>query len=211
MPVCSKCRKEKPVLAFAVRKDTRVAMRRKVCISCRSQDVLTWKHTHRQRTRELNRLSHLRTYQQVNARRRARYAEKPIELRRSWARSQHQKHKIKIAAYSKQYRARPGVKEQARLSALAWRQRNRGRARANVRCRDVARIAATPKWANRYCILIIYRLAVAFKMEVDHIYPLQSARGCGLHVEDNLQLLPARENRQKHNHWPDAYIAALSV
>jgi len=38
---------------------------------------------------------------------------------------------------------------------------------------------------------------------VDHIYPLKSNYMCGLHVENNLQIISASENTKKGNRaWP---------
>lgn len=68
---------------------------------------------------------------------------------------------------------------------------------------------AMPSWANVEKIQSFYAEAkrlteeTGIKHEVDHIYPLQSQYLCGLHVETNLQVLPASENRTKKNRkWP---------
>ena len=44
--------------------------------------------------------------------------------------------------------------------------------------------------------------------EVDHYYPLQGENICGLHVPWNLQIIPASENRQKHNSMPEDFYGA---
>lgn len=58
---------------------------------------------------------------------------------------------------------------------------------------------ATVTWADMEYIKFIYRVAKWLSLEVDHILPLQSDLVCGLHCEDNLQLLPMSENRAKGN------------
>lgn len=69
---------------------------------------------------------------------------------------------------------------------------------------------ATPTWANSFFIREAYHLAqlrtkiFGFKWSVDHIIPLKSKIVCGLHVENNLQVIPAIKNSVKGNRtWPD--------
>ena len=57
---------------------------------------------------------------------------------------------------------------------------------------------ATPKWANLEKIKLIYKLRPK-DYHVDHIIPLQSKYVCGLHVENNLQYLLAKDNWSKGN------------
>jgi hypothetical protein len=64
---------------------------------------------------------------------------------------------------------------------------------------------ATPKWANKFFIKEIYDLAKLRskifnkQFEVDHVIPINSKKVCGLHVENNLQILEKAQNRIKSN------------
>lgn len=60
---------------------------------------------------------------------------------------------------------------------------------------------ATPPWANLAKIKEIYENCPE-GYHVDHIYPLKSNICCGLHVESNLQYLPALDNLIKSNRVP---------
>lgn len=63
---------------------------------------------------------------------------------------------------------------------------------------------ATPSWADREKISKMYDKAMSLGLHVDHIIPLNSPLVCGLHSENNLQLLEPSENIKKGNrYWPD--------
>lgn len=66
---------------------------------------------------------------------------------------------------------------------------------------------ATPAWADRKAIKGLYLLArqktkeTGVPWHVDHVIPLRGQFVSGLHVESNLQLLPAAQNMRKRNRF----------
>lgn len=76
--------------------------------------------------------------------------------------------------------------------------------RASQMAREATKRNAIPKWADLDDIKQVYAEAQALGLEVDHCVPLRSKRVCGLHVWDNLQLIPRADNVRKGNrYWPD--------
>lgn len=74
--------------------------------------------------------------------------------------------------------------------------------------KDGARkLQATPSWINKRYIQMFYELAkmeeerTGRKVHVDHIIPLVGNNVCGLHCEQNLQLLFEEDNHLKNNRW----------
>ena len=62
---------------------------------------------------------------------------------------------------------------------------------------------ATPKWANLIEIENIYR-ARKDGEHVDHVIPLNGKNVCGLHVENNLRIIKAKDNLVKKNTFIDS-------
>jgi hypothetical protein len=66
-------------------------------------------------------------------------------------------------------------------------------------------LRATPEWAEQFFIDEAYRLArlrsqvFGFAWEVDHVIPLVNPLVCGLHVVENLRVVPRVINRSKGN------------
>ena len=89
-----------------------------------------------------------------------------------------------------------------------------GKATAKNVARRAAKLQQTPSWANDQLIAAYYKEAkrleelTGIQFHVDHIIPLQGELVSGLHVETNLQLLPAHENLGKSNRFdPETFVA----
>lgn len=107
------------------------------------------------------------------------------------------------SAYSKN-------REKYLAKKLQWQKDNRHIANANWQAYKAAKIGSIPKWANIRNIAAVQAHArrvskcLGIKYHVDHVVPLRSKLVCGLHCEQNLQLLPALLNNSKGNRrWPD--------
>lgn len=95
--------------------------------------------------------------------------------------------------------------------AKLYRDNNRGKFLANHAAYRAAKKQASAKWSKKEAIEKIYEqaktltVATGVPHEVDHIVPLQHPVVCGLHCEDNLQILTKHENRTKFNHFEEKY------
>jgi hypothetical protein len=76
--------------------------------------------------------------------------------------------------------------------------------------RRSTKLQATPSWVDEDAVRQIYKQRsskcdeTGIIYHVDHIVPLSSRYVCGLHWEQNLQIITAKENMSKGNRWwPD--------
>ncbi len=125
-------------------------------------------------------------------------------LRRRWATANPDKVAVLRA---RQALARPGA---AAARAAKWNLAHPEVMNAKTARRRAAKRRATPAWANQAEIKKLYEIAArrtrltGFEWHVDHIVPLRHPLVQGLHVENNLQVMPAKWNLAKGNrHWPD--------
>lgn len=92
----------------------------------------------------------------------------------------------------------------------SWKRRNRGHVNAKTKERRLAQIQRTPKWLTDqdfadikkfYDLAYELSQAYGFPWHVDHIIPLKGKTVSGLHVVDNLQIIPGSENSRKGNRF----------
>ena len=121
-----------------------------------------------------------------------------------WVKANREKHNSNGAQWAK------NNKDKVNAKTARYAKKYPAKSRARFAKRRAAKYSATPSWANHFFIEEIYDLAqrrtkaTGFKWHVDHIVPLQGKTVCGLHVENNLQVIPARDNISKKNRWwPD--------
>lgn len=135
------------------------------------------------------------------ATRKAKYYQEKKEIidakNKAWAAENPEKRKLHRDAYSTK---NPDAKS-------SYYRENKNKFAASTRKRQAAKIKRTPSWANKQLIDAFYLEAkrleelTGIKFHVDHIIPLQGELVSGLHVETNLQLLPAHENLGKSNNF----------
>jgi len=135
------------------------------------------------------------------------------EKRSAYAKIRYQKKKEAILANCKKYRE---ANPEKRLATTAkWREDNKekitayaakrhadnpARGLANCRKYQASKLNRTPVWANMGSINFFYECRPE-GCHVDHVIPLQGKLVSGLHVENNLQWLPASENLSKGNRY----------
>ena len=215
---CCTCKKEKPIAEFGILIASKDGHARR-CKPCARYAVAATKRIHGhgkvdpvkaeerskrfyERNPDYGKRQFAKHREKINARSLAYQKVHRIELRT--------KGKFKYAAKAAARRAAfigPHIPPHIwrRRQAQLWHEAHPWQKQADTALRRARKKHATPAWANSFFIREAYHLAklrtkaTGFKWEVDHIYPLQSDLVCGLHVEHNLQVVPAVLNRSKGN------------
>ena len=189
LKVCGTCKEEKPLSAFG--KDcTRKDGLRIYCKSCRSKKS----KKHYQENRDVI-LERGRKYRQEN---RDAIAERNKEY--------YQENRDAVLESARKYRQEnPDV-------AKTWRKANPEKTIAHKASRRARKKQAQPPWLTEEHINQIIdkyknskhmKKLTGIEHHVDHIVPLKGENVCGLHVPWNLQVIPAKHNLEKHNHFDD--------
>lgn len=101
----------------------------------------------------------------------------------------------------------------AKAAKRKWKQDNPAKVRADTVKRRTAKMKRTPPWLTTEELWLIeqaYELAAlrtklfGFTWHVDHALPLQGKFVSGLHVPENLQVIPGIENVRKANRFVPA-------
>mgnify|MGYP000143742195 CR=1 FL=1 len=199
MKTCCDCKTQKEISEFHKR-----ASRCKVCAIAYAAEwaknnpekVKQAQRKHASKNKEENR-ERLLSWRQAN----------PEKAKAQWERSNE---KRKAARIKVEKRSDEERKELAKIRRNKWSAKNKSYVASRLADRRAKKHAATVSWANKFFISEAYALAklreklVGGKWHVDHIVPLRNKLVCGLHVESNLQVIPAEQNYRKSNtFWPD--------
>lgn len=156
-----------------------------------------WQKAYAQRNRE-------KAYQRVKEWRAAN-PDKKLEQDRRYA----ERYPERLVAKTQRWKARNP--QSAAESSRKTRRKHAARVLANKAKYRATKLQATPRWLNKGhwfeigCVYL-YRDAlkrIGLDYHVDHIVPLQGKKVSGLHVPENLQVLPADRNRLKNNHYAE--------
>lgn len=109
----------------------------------------------------------------------------------------------KIKEYKKSWEQKNP--EKVKLSRSKYKRNNKGKINYLTNKRRRRTRLQTPIWANQELIRNFY-INCPLGYEVDHIIPLCGETVSGLHTIENLQYLPAKENRKKSNKLIESYL-----
>ena len=146
----------------------------------------------------------------------SKHREKRISESAEYRKTHREEFNRKARDYSKKKKEEDekGFLESKRISVTQWRRsskglewhrKNKGRKNEQTRARQARLKQALPPWADRNKIRSLYdeaqdiSLKTGIRHEVDHIIPLRGRNVSGLHIFENLQIIPMIANRKKGN------------
>lgn len=122
--------------------------------------------------------------------------------KRTWA----SKNKDKVKAYDKEWQQ--NNKDKKAKNYKNWQLNNRSDVNVYNSHRRAVKLQRSVVWANKEQIKAYYTVCAFFnevngyiKYHVDHVIPLQGKDVSGLHVHNNLQVIPAKDNLEKSNKY----------
>lgn len=210
MKTCAKCGVEKPRAEFFVRRASKDGLNR-LCKPCDKAQSRQWC------------LEHPEERKVIANRYGKTHPEKVAANGLQWARNNPDKVAATYAKWAKSHPdgAKAWVKnnpEKARDKDRRWKHAHPEVVAANCAKRQSRKIRACPAWADLGAIKLKYKearlltAATGVKHHVDHIVPLRSKVVCGLHVDWNLQVIPAIENLKKGNRlMPDRGVGVVPM
>lgn len=127
--------------------------------------------------------------------------EASARIKKTWKKNNREKARLSNRVSARRQRQKDPIPP--RKQCQRWHRNNRGAVNALKAKRRAREMKATPNWGKDchpiYDFARQLVLLTGWKWHVDHILPLQGKNVCGLHVPENLQILPASLNQMKHN------------
>ena len=191
--VCIKCGLNKPLSEFYFRKKQQ--KHHSTCKKCWSNECKARYQANTERYRAKNKAwveANLERHRAIQKAWREANPERKHAHDKAWRKANSERKKATDKAWRK------ANSEKVRSARKKWEKANPEKCRAKCALRRAARLNATPAWADLKKIAQLYKDCPP-GYHIDHIFPLKSDKMCGLHVENNLQYLPAKENISKGN------------
>jgi len=223
---CTKCSGLKALSDFPKRKSSADG-RRNECTACTRASKLEWDSQNRDKIRTY----HIRwstreggNYKEVVRRANKSSYQRNPEMHKEYYRIWYRNNKDKAAIASKEWRERIGreyFRTKRAENSENINARNRlnykadpGKNQAKTRAYQAKKSQALPLWVGDveldkikefYRIAAVLSKVTGMRYHVDHYYPLNGTTVSGLHVPENLQIIPAATNLSKRNKHPDDF------
>ena len=182
LQTCNKCLCEKNTSAFYANKRMRDGLNT-FCIECHKADNVARKAKNRANP----------TFRANEARAKAEYRQRTVGQAAAYTQAWRAENKEHLIKYSKSYRQA----NKARYNFLCQKRK------LDLMCR-------TPKWlqvddlwimSEAYALADLRSRMFGFPWHVDHTIPLRGTKVSGLHVPQNLRVIPGVENMRKTNKY----------